>query len=355
MKPAASPKRRSPGDRSPLDRVGVEAEHAAGRDRVEPVVVAQVVERGHLGEVVEVQVRPQQADRSRSRPRTRVPRRRGSPMPQRIVQFGQPYVATRAALTRSPSTCQASGWCVCRKLWTGSAATSLHQGRTPVVPWIDQAASLSIAWTVAQVVAPELLHRRRECLRDGPGALHHDRLEELGAHHGAHAGPAARAPLEAADDREVDHVLAALADVQDADALPVAGVDPVVRRHRALAPDLVGRQELDAVVLDREQRGPLGAALDDEGVVARLAELVGDPRAEVPVAVAAGRGRLGGHDRLAGVRGGDAGDGADGDHQLVLRAERIDPGRELVVEDLDGEAAAADPGVWRTPPRTSRS
>ena len=68
-------------------------------------------------------------------------------MPQRIVQLGQPNVATRAALTRSPSTCQASGWCVPRKLWTGSAATSLHQGSTPVVPWVDQASSLSIRCT----------------------------------------------------------------------------------------------------------------------------------------------------------------------------------------------------------------
>src|SRR5450759_4746049 len=75
-------------------------------------------------------------------------------MPQRIVQFGQPYVATRAAWTRSPSTFQASGWWVPRKLWTGSAATSLHQGRTPVVPWMDQAASLSIAWTVRRSSRP---------------------------------------------------------------------------------------------------------------------------------------------------------------------------------------------------------
>ncbi len=50
-------------DGTPLDRVGVEAQHAAGRDRVQPVVVAQVVERGDLGEVVEVEVRPQEADR----------------------------------------------------------------------------------------------------------------------------------------------------------------------------------------------------------------------------------------------------------------------------------------------------
>ena len=46
-----------------LDRVGVEAEHAARRDRVQPVVVAQVVEGRDLGKVVEVQVGPQQADR----------------------------------------------------------------------------------------------------------------------------------------------------------------------------------------------------------------------------------------------------------------------------------------------------
>jgi hypothetical protein len=106
-----------------------------------------------------------------------------------------------------------------------------------------------------------------------------------------------------------------------------------------------GRQELDAVVVDGEHRRALGATLDDQGVVAGLAELVGHARAEVPVAVAAGRRRLRGDDRLARVGGRDAGDGADGHDQLVLGSEGIDARGELVVEDLDGEAAAADPGV----------
>ena len=195
------------------------------------------------------------------------------------------------------------------------------------------------------VVAAELLHGDRERLRDRPGALDHDRLEQLGAHHRAHARPSARTTLEAPDDGEVDHVLAALADVQDPGALPVAGVDPLVRVHRALAPDLVGGQELDPVVVDGQEGGPLRPPLDDQGVVARLAELVRDARAEVPVPVAArGRG-LGGDDRLARVGGRDARDGADGDHELVLRAERVDPRGELVVQDLDREPATADPGV----------
>jgi len=75
-------------------------------------------------------------------------------MPQCIVQFGQPYVATRASLSRSPSIFQASGCRVSRKLRTGNAATSLHQAKTPVVPWTDQPLSLSIARTFFRSPVP---------------------------------------------------------------------------------------------------------------------------------------------------------------------------------------------------------
>ncbi len=211
------------------------------------------------------------------------------------------------------------------------------------MPWMDQPGLLVHRPDFLEVVATERLHLGRKRLRDDLGALEHDRLEELGAHDGAHAGPPAGPPLQAADRGVADHVLAALADVQDADALAVLRVDPVVGRDGALAPDLVGRQVLDAVVLDVEHGGAVGLALDDQRVVARLADLVGDARAQVPIAVAAGCRRLRGDDRLAGVGGWDAGDGADRHDELVLGPEGVDPRSQLVVEDLHGEPAAADP------------
>jgi hypothetical protein len=201
---------------------------------------------------------------------------------------------------------------------------------------MDQPVCLSIWWTWRRSSCPTFLG-------DGLRALDDDSLEEFRAHDRAHARPSSGSALEAADDGVANQVLAALSDVEDADALAVFRVDPVVGGVGALAPDGVGREELDLVVLDVKHRRALGLALDDEGVVARLAELFGDPRSQVAVAVAARHRGFAGDDRFPGVGGGDAGDGTEGDDELVVGAEGVDPGLELVKKDLGGEAASAHP------------
>jgi len=189
----------------------------------------------------------------------------------------------------------------------------------------------------------EGLHQGRISLGDGTGAFDDDGLEELGAHDRSDARPAARPSLHAPHDGVAVQVLAALADVQDADALAPFAVDPIVGGVGPFPPQVVSGEELDLVVFDIKERRLVGLAFDDQGVVSRFAELVGDPRSEVSVTVESGEGRLGRHDGLAGVRRRDAGDWAEGDDELVLRPEGVDSRLELIIEDLDGEAAPSDP------------
>ena len=174
-----------------------------------------------------------------------------------------------------------------------------------------------------------------------------DGLEQLRAHDRAHARAAAGASFQAADDGIAVQVLAALADVQHADARSVFAVDPFIGGVGTLSPDGIGRQEFDLVVLDVDHGGPVGFPLDDHGVIAGLAQVLGNARAEVAVAVKAGQRRFGGDDAFPGVGRGDAGDGTQGDNQLVVRAERIGPGLDLVVEDFGGKTTSADPFVGK--------
>ena len=330
------------GDRAVVDGVGVEAQDATARHRVDAVFVAEVVEGGDLGQVEDLQVGAEEAD-------------------VLVVELGlAPLIvvdrdaaahgAVRTAVGRDSGVIQALAVHFPGIGVVGLAEVPHGQGGHLVAPGqdavgaLDGPAGLLVELVdLAQVVVPDLLHPCRVGLGDGLGALDHDGLEELRAHDRADARPSSGPALQAADDGVADHVFAALSDVEDADALAVFRVDPVVGGVGALAPDGVGRQELDLVVLDGEHRRALGLALYDQGVVTGLPELFGDPRSQVAVAVAARHRGLAGDDRFPGVRGGDAGDWAEGDDELVVGAEGVDPGLELVKEDLGGEAASAHP------------
>ena len=196
---------------------------------------------------------------------------------------------------------------------------------------------------LAQPFGAGLPHGLRVGLGNGLGTFDDDGLQQLRTHHRAHPGAASRAALHAAHHRVAHQVLAALTDAEDAHALAVAGVDPLVGGVGALAPHVVRGQEGHLVVVDAEQGRALGPAFHDQGVVTGLAQLHGHRGAQVAVAVTPGHGRLGRDDGLAGIGRGDAGDGAQGDHELVLGAQGVDAGLEFVVQDLGGEAPAAEP------------
>jgi len=155
------------------------------------------------------------------------------------------------------------------------------------------------------------------------------------------AGPA----FETADDGIPAHILTALADIQDADALAVFGVDIIVGGISALAPNFFGGEEFDVVVLDVKHRRPIGFALDDQRVVTGFPQMFGNPGPDIAVPVESGQGRLGGDNGLARVGRRDSGDRPQRDDEFVLRAEGIDPRVKFIVEDFHSKSAAADPGM----------
>jgi hypothetical protein len=118
-----------------------------------------------------------------------------------------------------------------------------------------------------QIAGAQGPHGLRIGLGDRFRALHDDGLEEFGAHDGAHPGPSAGPAFQASDNGIPDHIFAALADIQDADPFAVFGVDKIVGGISALAPNLLGGEEFDVVVLDIKHRRPISFAFDDQSVI----------------------------------------------------------------------------------------
>ena len=112
----------------------------------------------------------------------------------------------------------------------------------------------------------------------------------------------------------------------------------------AETPHLVGRLDLHVVIVDLQVDRLIGGAFDDDGIPAGLLDGRADHAAAVGVDDlmvfrVGGKGGDGG-----AARQGHAGSGqrTDGEHDLVLRRERIGPRGHLVVHDLVGQAHAAD-------------
>ncbi len=325
-----------------VDGVGVKAEDASGRHRVQAVLVAEPVQRADLVEVEDLEVRAEESD-------------------VLVVELGfaalsvvdgdaAAHRAVRTAVGGDSGVVQALavdlpgvGVMGLPEVPHGKAGHLVAPGEDAVGALDGPSRLLVDLADLLEVAGAEGLHTGGVGLGDGARPLDHDGLEELGAHDRADARPAARPPFQAADDGIAGHVLARLPYVQDADALSVLGVDPVVRFIGPFAPDVPGRKELDLVVLDGEKRRAVGLAFDDQRVIAGLPEVFRDPGPQVAVPVEAGQGGFGGDDRLSRVRSRDAGDGTQGHDELIIGAEGVDPRLELVVKDLDGETAAADP------------
>ena len=159
---SASPNRKSPGRGAVLDGVGVEAEGAAGRHRVEAVVVAEVVQRADLVEVEDLEVRAEEADvlvvELGLVAFVVVDRDAAAHRAVRTAVGGDPGLVRGA---RRRSSRRRGGW-VLRKLCTGRPATSLHQARTPFVLWMDQPGLLVDLVDLLEVAGADGLHRRRD-------------------------------------------------------------------------------------------------------------------------------------------------------------------------------------------------
>ena len=190
------------------------------------------------------------------------------------------------------------------------------------------------------------LARRLELLGVGDRRLllaaQGDRLEVLGAHHGAE--PPATDDAALVDDAgQAGELLAGRADARDAHVLVVQLVlDGLLGVGALHPPDVLSGAEAHLAVLDPQPGGLLGDALDDDDVVAGALHLHGEVAAGEADAHRAGERALGVDRHAAGAGDLRAGEGARREDQLVVRAERIAIGGHLVEEVLRREAGAAD-------------
>jgi hypothetical protein len=138
-------------------------------------------------------------------------------------------------------------------------------------------------------------------------------------------------------------LLARRADAADADVLVVQFVlDDQLGVGAGEAPQFSGVAELDLAVLDPQIGGLFGLALDDDDVVTGALHLYGEVPAGSRHPHGACQRGLGVDGHAACARNSGAGEGARRVDELVLGAQRVAIGRDLVVEILDGQARAAD-------------
>ena len=150
--------------------------------------------------------------------------------------------------------------------------------------------------------------------------------------------------MQVVDDAgELAAVLAGDADRGDLHlVVAVLCVNPGLGLPHRLAPQPLGREDLDVVVVDHEIDRVLGLALDDEEVVAGEFELGAPLAARVRRRDRAGQRALGDH-RVAPARGRHgAGQRTGSENQLVLRREGIDLRIDLFAEIFGAQTAAAD-------------
>ena len=176
--------------------------------------------------------------------------------------------------------------------------------------------------------------RRRAALED-------DRLEPLGAHHGAHSHTLGLMGAAADDAGEANLIFAGRPDHGD---LGVRA-EPALQRVRRLVcgqPPLPGRvEERHRAVLDQEARGTLGHTVEDERIVARALQRDAPGAFDAGLADAAGERRLGANHVAHQARQRVTADGAVGEDQQVLRPQRVDAGRRSLQQQAGGEHAGA--------------
>ena len=176
----------------------------------------------------------------------------------------------------------------------------------------------------------------------GAGAVDRDRLEVLGAHDGADAGAAGGAVHLVHDVGDEREMLTGRPDARHLGVFVGLGAHQIGRVLRVVAPDGRGVADLHLVVADPQVRRLGRLALDDDGVVAGVLELGPERAARVGAGDHVVERALGDHFVAARRRRERAGERAGGEDELVVRAQGVGLGIELVADDLAAEAAGPD-------------
>ncbi len=178
---------------------------------------------------------------------------------------------------------------------------------------------------------------------DGAGAAHDDRLEVLAAHHGSRAAASGLVVLVGREAGEGDEPFAGGA--RGEDLVPRAHLVPdlLLEGRRLQTPEAaLGRQELHPVVLDQHEHRVRRLAGDDHQVVPGELELRGERPADVGVEQRAGGRALAADGEARARRHRGAGERAGREDERVAGRECIGARRELVEEVAEQEALAAD-------------
>ncbi len=176
--------------------------------------------------------------------------------------------------------------------------------------------------------------------------MHRDRLEILRSHHRANAGAPRRA-MQIVDDARETH--AALAGDTDGGNLQlrilVARLDPLLGVPHRGSPELVGGQDLDAIVDDVQVDGLGRPALDDQQIVARELELGAELAARIRAGDGVGERSLGDHRVTAAGGCHGARQRTRGEYEDVLRTHGVRLRIHALHEVLRCESAFAEIGI----------
>ena len=190
----------------------------------------------------------------------------------------------------------------------------------------------------------------RICDRDRRAAADGDRLELLGAHHGAQARAPGDLVQVVADAGKADDVLSGDPALRYADALVTQLLaDTALHRVRELAP--VGRRvaNLHVAVGEPQADRGIGRTLHDNAVPARALQLRAPEAARLRLAESAGQRRFGADAVAPGARRHRARGDPGREDEHGVGAQRVGVGRDVFEEVVGNQAATAavlpEPGL----------
>ncbi len=200
------------------------------------------------------------------------------------------------------------------------------------------------------LLSDDLPHHGFDSIGIGQGYLglsaHGDGLEVLGAHDGAHAGPAGGTPVVVHDGGHLDQILARQADAGHTGLRLAEGrPHPLLRLVRVAAPQIGRIVQFGAALNDREPHRPGSLAGYDDPVVSGETDLRPDEAAGVGLTPDGGEGRKGTHATSAGRHHRRTDQRAGHEDQGIVGPQRIGFAIDHVIDHTRRQSTASDEGT----------